>query len=195
LVSVQGTIREQLNCRCFPLVRSSDYGKWTAGVAQSEAAPFLDLNEIIATRYDTFGGEKVEPLFADPHTHTSRAGAELNAECVVEALTRLRTNPLAPYLQAAKCGRYRLQYSTAVEAEECLDRARVETVLLERAGAAPHVDQLLEILRPGAWRTAHRVGLPPTVAAFERAAPLAPGDPEIRIEMPYSLRKTLELEH
>jgi hypothetical protein len=39
--------------------------------------------------------EKVEPLFGDEHTHTSRTGAELNAECVISGLKALKTNPLA----------------------------------------------------------------------------------------------------
>jgi lysophospholipase L1-like esterase len=76
---------------------SEDYGKWAAEAAASEKAPFVDLNEIIAERYDQLGPEKVEPLFGDPHTHTSRVGAELNAECVVAGLKGLENNPLAPY--------------------------------------------------------------------------------------------------
>ena len=40
----------------------------------------------------------LEPLFGDEHTHTSRAGAELNAEIVVTLLQGLKKNPLAPYL-------------------------------------------------------------------------------------------------
>jgi len=80
------------------IVRSTDYAQWSADVAQSESVPFLDLNEIIARRYDDLGQEKVEPLFGDEHTHTSPAGAELNAECVIAALKRLKENPLAPYL-------------------------------------------------------------------------------------------------
>jgi hypothetical protein len=42
----------------------------------------------------------VEPLFADPHTHTSRAGAEMNAECVIAGLKALREDPVAKYLSA-----------------------------------------------------------------------------------------------
>jgi lysophospholipase L1-like esterase len=79
------------------------YAGWARQVAEMEKAPFLDLNEIIAARYDALGPEKVEPLFADPHTHTSRAGAELNAECVVKALKALPEDPLAKYFsQKAK---------------------------------------------------------------------------------------------
>ena len=40
------------------------------------------------------------PLFADEHTHTTRAGAELNALCVMEALAALPDKPLAAYASA-----------------------------------------------------------------------------------------------
>jgi lysophospholipase L1-like esterase len=81
------------------IVRASDsYGKWAADVAAAEHAGFIDLNEIIARRYDELGQEKVEPLFADEHTHTSRVGAELNAECVVAGLKGIAGSPLAAYL-------------------------------------------------------------------------------------------------
>jgi lysophospholipase L1-like esterase len=76
---------------------SSDYGKWAADVAKAEGVAFIDLNEIIARRYDQLGPDKVEPLFGDPHTHTSRAGADLNAECVVSGLKALQKDPLALY--------------------------------------------------------------------------------------------------
>jgi hypothetical protein len=69
-------------------------------VAEAEKVAFVDLNEIIARRYDALGEAQVEPLFADPHTHTSRAGAELNAECVVAGLKALKGNPLGEYLSA-----------------------------------------------------------------------------------------------
>jgi lysophospholipase L1-like esterase len=81
---------------------NEDYAGWAAQVATAEHAPLVDLNELIARRYDALGPEKVEPLFGDPHTHTSRAGAELNAEVVVEGLKGLPENPLRPYLQPAR---------------------------------------------------------------------------------------------
>jgi len=76
---------------------TADYAGWAAGVAEAEKVPLVDLNEIIARRYDALGPEKVEPLFADPHTHTSRAGAELNAGCVIAGLKGLPANPLAGF--------------------------------------------------------------------------------------------------
>jgi lysophospholipase L1-like esterase len=73
------------------------YAGWAEQVARSEGAPFVDLNEIIARRYDELGAPRVEPLFGDEHTHTSPAGAELGAACVISGLKALRVDPLAPF--------------------------------------------------------------------------------------------------
>src|ERR1019366_405906 len=76
----------------------NDYAGWAAQAAQSENAPFLDINEIIARQYDELGQEKVKPLFiVGAGSHTSMAGAETNATCVVAALKGLKENPLAKY--------------------------------------------------------------------------------------------------
>ena len=75
---------------------------WAEQVAKAEGVAFVDLNEIIAERYDALGPEKVEPLFGDEHTHTSAAGAELNAQCVITGLQALPNDPLAPYLKEEK---------------------------------------------------------------------------------------------
>jgi lysophospholipase L1-like esterase len=73
------------------------YAGWAAQVAAAEGTPFVDLNEIIAGRYEELGPQKVEPLFGDEHTHTSPAGAEINAACVVQGLKALKDDPLASY--------------------------------------------------------------------------------------------------
>lgn len=75
------------------------YAGWAEQVAAQEQIGFIDLNETIAGKYDALGPEKVDPLFGDPHTHTSRAGAELNADTVVEGLRRLSRNPVAAFLK------------------------------------------------------------------------------------------------
>jgi hypothetical protein len=36
-------------------------------------------------------------MFGDPHTHTTLAGAQLNAECVVAGLKALPHDPLKKY--------------------------------------------------------------------------------------------------
>ncbi|MBX3739249.1 MAG: rhamnogalacturonan acetylesterase [Candidatus Didemnitutus sp.] len=69
------------------IVRSNDsYAAWAREVARHEGVRCIDLNELVATRYDELGQAAVDALFADEHTHTSRAGAELNASIVAHAL-------------------------------------------------------------------------------------------------------------
>jgi lysophospholipase L1-like esterase len=85
------------------IVRSqSTYAGWAGQVARSEKAPFIDLNELIAERYDALGLEKVSPLFGDPQTHTTAAGADLNAQCVVAGLKALPHSELASCLRDHK---------------------------------------------------------------------------------------------
>jgi rhamnogalacturonan acetylesterase len=79
---------------------TSTYRGWTQQVATAEHVGFVDLNEIIARRYDALGPAGVDPLFGDPHTHTTLAGAQLNAECVIVGLRAQPHDPLAPYLSA-----------------------------------------------------------------------------------------------
>jgi lysophospholipase L1-like esterase len=82
------------------IVRSSDsYQKWAADVAAQEGVGFVDLNEIMAAKYDAMGPEKVEPLFGDEHTHTSRAGAELNADCVMQGLRGLKNTTIVGWMK------------------------------------------------------------------------------------------------
>lgn len=79
--------------------RNTDtYRGWAKQVAEQEHIGFIDLNEIIARRYDAMGPEAVDGLFGDPHTHTNWAGAEINAEAVVSGVRGLTGDPLAPYL-------------------------------------------------------------------------------------------------
>ena len=83
---------------------SANYGGWAKQTAEKEHVGFIDLDEIIAAKYDALGEAKVEALFADPHTHTSLAGAELNAESVVEGLKRLKNDPVAKDFSAKGLG-------------------------------------------------------------------------------------------
>lgn len=87
------------------IVRASrDYGLWAKQVARAEGVPFVDLNEIIAQRYEKMGPEKVNALFADEHTHTTPAGAELNAECVISGLKGLKRCELCRFFSAKAKG-------------------------------------------------------------------------------------------
>ncbi len=79
---------------------SGDYGKWAAEAAGAGGAAFVDLNEIVARRYEQIGQEKVKQLFEGDHTHTNAAGAEMNAAAVIAGLKGIKDSPLRGYLSA-----------------------------------------------------------------------------------------------
>lgn len=67
-------------------------------LAAEEHVPYIDLATVEADRLEAMGPEKTALLFPRDHTHTSAEGAELVAQCVVEAL-RQAHSPLAAYLK------------------------------------------------------------------------------------------------
>ena len=72
------------------VVRSpQSYAGWAKSVAEAEGVAFIDLNDIIATRYEAMGPDAVKPFFPVDHTHTDKAGAQLNAEIVMAELKKL----------------------------------------------------------------------------------------------------------
>jgi lysophospholipase L1-like esterase len=84
------------------IIRNRDsHADWAQSVAKAEGVGFLDLYETIAQRYDPMGKDAVTALFADKAVHTTRAGAELNAACVISALHRLAENPTAKFERAS----------------------------------------------------------------------------------------------
>lgn len=85
------------------VVRASrDYGKWAAEAARQGGAPFIDLNKIIADRYDRVGEPRVKTYFTPAdHTHTNLEGAKANAAAVVEGIASLKEIPLRDALKPA----------------------------------------------------------------------------------------------
>ncbi|HKX84467.1 MAG TPA: rhamnogalacturonan acetylesterase [Pyrinomonadaceae bacterium] len=79
---------------------SGDYGLWAKEVAAEAGALFVDLNEITARRYEKDGQAKVngEYFTNKDHTHTSPAGAKLNAASVIDGLLNLKKSPLKKYI-------------------------------------------------------------------------------------------------
>lgn len=79
---------------------SETFVKWTANAAKTTNAAFINLNEIIALEFQKLGQEKVESLFADKRTHSTPAGALLNAEMVVAGLSALKKPNMKKYFSA-----------------------------------------------------------------------------------------------
>ncbi len=81
------------------IVRSGadSYGGWARLVAEQENAAFIDVNDLVAARYESLGETAVNPLFGDPNLHTSLAGAKVNAEIVAAGLRALPGDPLGKF--------------------------------------------------------------------------------------------------
>ena len=82
---------------------TESYGKWAMESATSEGAFFIDLNEIVARKYEAAYTEETlkKEFFTTDHTHTNLAGAKLNAASVIEGLSQLKDCRLAQYVKKA----------------------------------------------------------------------------------------------
>lgn len=81
---------------------SNDYGLWAKEAAKQEGAFFIDLNEIVAHRYEETGKDKVNAdYFLEDHTHTTEAGAKINAAAVIEGVQSLKKCPLNRFVSDA----------------------------------------------------------------------------------------------
>lgn len=74
------------------------FGLWARQVAEAENVPFVDLNEITASKFERFGKEKVKTMFYIDRIHTSAFGARVNAESAAEGLRGVEGLELAQYL-------------------------------------------------------------------------------------------------
>jgi lysophospholipase L1-like esterase len=78
------------------LARTDPHIAWATAVAKDEKVQLLDLNNLIADRYDQIGREATTALF-ESGPHTNRAGAEFTARIVAAALKSLPETPLGKY--------------------------------------------------------------------------------------------------
>jgi len=62
------------------------FGAWCKEAAAMEKVPYIDLNGMVADKYEKMGKDSVQLMFHGDHTHTSRLGAELNAKTVAEGV-------------------------------------------------------------------------------------------------------------
>ena len=69
---------------------TESFGKWTKEAADETGAYYIDLNKITADKLEAMGLDeglrKVNGYFKGDHTHTSKAGARLNAKSIAEGL-------------------------------------------------------------------------------------------------------------
>ncbi|HEX6846938.1 MAG TPA: rhamnogalacturonan acetylesterase [Chitinophagaceae bacterium] len=81
------------------IVRAADsYALWAKQIAGQEGAYFIDLNELIAKKYEELGEQEVHKFFPVDHTHTNLEGAKLNAEIVANELREINPGKIKKYM-------------------------------------------------------------------------------------------------
>ncbi len=82
----------------------SNYVAWSEEVAKSEKAEFVNLNKIVMSHYaeSTPADIKAKYFTSADNTHTSPAGAAMNAACVVGGLRELKDCKLKEFLLPKK---------------------------------------------------------------------------------------------
>lgn len=85
-------------------VEKNSYVTWSEEVAKAEQAQFIHLNRIVMSKYSdlTPADLKTKYFTSADNTHTSHAGAELNAACVVEGIQGLKDCSLKDFLLSSK---------------------------------------------------------------------------------------------
>lgn len=84
--------------------RAESYNKWSKIAAQNQGVPFIDLNLLIAQKYEALGPEKVKAFFPKDHTHTNTEGANFNALTAAESIKTLKNYPLGDYMELPRPG-------------------------------------------------------------------------------------------
>jgi rhamnogalacturonan acetylesterase len=81
-------------------VEKNRHVAWSEEVAKADKALFVDLNRIIMSKYAELKPADIKAKYftAADNTHTSPAGAELNAACVAEGLRGLKECTLGQFL-------------------------------------------------------------------------------------------------
>ena len=85
-------------------VEKSNYVVWSEEVATAAKTDFVHLNKIAMGKYADLTPADIKTKFftAADGTHTSPAGAELNAACVAEGVRALKECKLKDYLLPEK---------------------------------------------------------------------------------------------
>ncbi len=82
-------------------IENWDYVRQSGQVATNENVQFINLNQITISHYAGLTPAEIKAKYFTPadNTHSSFAGAELNAQSVVEGLKQLTNCPLAGFLK------------------------------------------------------------------------------------------------
>lgn len=79
--------------------RTSTYVKWAKEAAEAEDAFYIDVNDIVATKYESIGKDSVKPFFPQDHTHTNFEGANFTAKTIAKILKQDKKIGLRGYVE------------------------------------------------------------------------------------------------
>jgi rhamnogalacturonan acetylesterase len=75
-----------------------NYREWDKEIAATAGIAFIDVTAVIADRYEKLGQAQVAGYFLPDKIHTTIAGADFNAACVVSGLRKVPKHPFDSYL-------------------------------------------------------------------------------------------------
>jgi len=85
------------------VIRNTDgFGAWTKEAAKMEKVPYIDMNKLVADKLDKMGKDSIQKLYWGDHTHTSLAGAKLNAQTAAEGVKASKDKQLKSLKKALK---------------------------------------------------------------------------------------------
>ena len=79
-----------------PVRVNESFGLWAKQIAEEMNVPFVDLNELSASKYEKMSSWKLNYHFYLDNIHTSKFGAEHNARCAAEGLMACTHPELEP---------------------------------------------------------------------------------------------------
>jgi len=79
--------------------RTETYVNWAKEAAEIEDAFYIDVNDIVATKYEFLGKDKVKTFFPQDHTHTDIEGATFVALTIAEALKKNKAIGLRDFIE------------------------------------------------------------------------------------------------
>lgn len=95
------TMRNNFDPITGKAVRNNTHAIWARQIANELHVPFIDMNEMVARKYDVFGPVKTQYLFYKDKIHTDEDGARLNAATAAEGIREYPGLELASYLKPA----------------------------------------------------------------------------------------------
>ncbi|WP_066220289.1 rhamnogalacturonan acetylesterase [Formosa haliotis] len=82
--------------------RTDSYVTWAEQAANAEHVYYMNVNDLVATKYEGLGKDQVKLFFPQDHTHTNLKGATFTAKTIAETLKNSKASGLRDYIELPK---------------------------------------------------------------------------------------------